>query len=145
MASLTWWTWVWVNSGSWWWTGRPGMLRFMGSQRVRHDWETELNWTEHMYRMKVNYHHASRIEYTNKCLLKFLYESHCNYYAVFEIIMILWLMLWKLLYMCPVFFTQQIIVEYLLCVRNYARYWWYGNEYYRCGLCSQVLITKYWM
>ena len=40
------WTWVWVNSRSWWWTGSPGMLRFMGSQRVRHDWATELNWTE---------------------------------------------------------------------------------------------------
>ena len=44
MASPTWWTWVWVNSGSWWWTGRPGVLRFMGSQRVGHDWVTELNW-----------------------------------------------------------------------------------------------------
>ena len=42
MPSLTQWTWVWVNSGSWWWTGRPGMLRFMGSQRVGHDWATEL-------------------------------------------------------------------------------------------------------
>ena len=46
MASLTRWTWVSVNSGSWWWTGRPGVLRFMGSQRVGHDWATELNWTE---------------------------------------------------------------------------------------------------
>ena len=46
MASPTRWTWVWVDSGSWWWTGRPGMLRFMGLQRVRHDWATELNWTE---------------------------------------------------------------------------------------------------
>ena len=45
MASLTRWTWVWVNSRSWWWTGRPGMLRFMGSQRVGHDWAAELNWT----------------------------------------------------------------------------------------------------
>jgi len=44
MASLTWWTWVWVNSRSWWWTGRPGVLWFMGSQRVGHDWTTELNW-----------------------------------------------------------------------------------------------------
>ena len=43
MASPNRWTWVWVNSGSWWWTGRPGMLRFMGSQRVGHDWATELN------------------------------------------------------------------------------------------------------
>ena len=42
MASLTRWTWVWVNSGSWWWTGRPGMLQFMGSQRVGHNWATEL-------------------------------------------------------------------------------------------------------
>ena len=46
IASPTRWTWVWVNSGSWWWTGRPGVLRFMGSQRVRQDWVTELNWTE---------------------------------------------------------------------------------------------------
>ena len=44
MASLTQWMWVWVNSGSWWWTGRSGMLWFMGSQRVRHNWVTELNW-----------------------------------------------------------------------------------------------------
>ena len=46
MVSRTRWTWVWVNSGRWWWTGRPGVLRFMGSQRVGHDWATELNWTE---------------------------------------------------------------------------------------------------
>ena len=46
MASPTRCTWVWVNSGSWWWTGRPGVLRFMGLQRVGHDWVTELNWTE---------------------------------------------------------------------------------------------------
>ena len=39
------WTWVCINSGSWWWTGRPGLLQFMGSQRVGHDWATELNWT----------------------------------------------------------------------------------------------------
>ena len=46
MASWTRWTWVWVNSGSWWWAGRPGMLRFMGSQRVGHDWATDLIWSE---------------------------------------------------------------------------------------------------
>ena len=45
MASLTQWTWVWIDSGSWWWTGRPGMLQFMGSERVRHNWTIELNWT----------------------------------------------------------------------------------------------------
>ena len=45
-GSPTQWTWVWVNSGSWWWTGTPGVLRFMGSQGVGHDWATELKWTE---------------------------------------------------------------------------------------------------
>ena len=45
MASPTRLTWVWVNSSSWWWTGRPGVLQFMGSQRVGHDWATALNWT----------------------------------------------------------------------------------------------------
>ena len=44
MASLTQWKWVWVNSGSWWWTGRPGVLRLMGSQKVGHNWATEQNW-----------------------------------------------------------------------------------------------------
>ena len=44
MASPTQWTLVWVNSGNWWWTGRPGMLHSMGLQRVGHDWVTELNW-----------------------------------------------------------------------------------------------------
>ena len=46
MAPLTRWTWVWVNSRSWWWTGRPGVLWFTGLQRVGHDWATELNWSE---------------------------------------------------------------------------------------------------
>ena len=44
MASPTQWTWVWVSSGSWWWTGRPDVLQSMGWQRVGHDWVTELNW-----------------------------------------------------------------------------------------------------
>ena len=55
MVSVTRWMWVWVNSGNWWWTGRPGVLRFMGSQKVGHDWVTELNWTE-LNVMKINNH-----------------------------------------------------------------------------------------
>ena len=46
MASLTRWTWVWASSGFWWCTVRPGVLQSMGSQRVGHDWVTELNWIE---------------------------------------------------------------------------------------------------
>ena len=46
MSSLTQWTWVWINSRSWWWTGKPDVLQSMGSQRVGHDWVTELNWSK---------------------------------------------------------------------------------------------------
>ena len=44
MVGWTWWTWVCINSRSWWWTGKPGMLQSMGPQRIRHDWTNELNW-----------------------------------------------------------------------------------------------------
>ena len=53
MASPTQWMWVWVDSGSWWWTGRPGMLQSMGSQRVRHDWVTELNWVHDKSTLRI--------------------------------------------------------------------------------------------
>ena len=46
VASQTQWTWVWVNSGSWWWTGKPDMLQSKRSQRVGHHWVTELNWND---------------------------------------------------------------------------------------------------
>ena len=46
LASPTRWTWVWASFGSWWWTWKPGVLQSIGSQRVGHDWVTELNWTE---------------------------------------------------------------------------------------------------
>ena len=52
-GSPTRWAWVWINSGSWWWTGRPGVLWFMGSQRVGNDWVTELKWTEVMASFKI--------------------------------------------------------------------------------------------
>ena len=47
IASLTRWTWVWVSSGSYWWSGNPRLLQSMRSQRVRHNWATELSWTQH--------------------------------------------------------------------------------------------------
>ena len=50
MASPTQWTWVWVNSRSWWWTGRPGVLQSTGSLRVRHYWATKLNWRKKKFK-----------------------------------------------------------------------------------------------
>ena len=60
MASPTWYTWVWVNSGSWWWTGRPGVLWFMGSQRAGHDWATDLNLNQCPHPSIGYYHFKAR-------------------------------------------------------------------------------------
>ena len=66
MASLTQWTRVWVNSGSWWWTGRPGVLQYMELQRVRYDWATEPNWylLTNEHRRNVTYWHSTIIKNT---------------------------------------------------------------------------------
>ena len=55
MASLTQWVWVWANSGSWWWTGKPGVLQSTGSQRVGHNSVTELNWSERISKLCLCY------------------------------------------------------------------------------------------
>ena len=76
-------TWVWVNSGSWWWTERPGVLWFMGLQRVGHDWVTEVNWTEvnktisttHKHQLQIQEHHC----YTPTC---FGYRSKQKKYII---------------------------------------------------------------
>ena len=80
MASLTRWTWVWMNSGSGWWTGRPGVPRFMGSQRVRHDWTTELNWTELniLFSVCVYIHHI----FLNQSSV----DGHFSYFHVFSVV-----------------------------------------------------------
>ena len=73
MASPTRWTWVWVNSGSWWWTGRPGVLRFMGLQRVRHN-RTELSWTTELKWLSTHapIHLSSVFFYVNKIIRSFI-------------------------------------------------------------------------
>ena len=75
MASPTQWTWVCVDSRNWWWTGRPGMLQFMGLQRVRHDWETELNWTEYLN------------------IKSSVYNIKCFYNFAYILILVLWIKL----------------------------------------------------
>jgi len=82
MASLTRWTWVWVNSGSWWWTGRPGVLRFMGSQRLGHDWATELNWT-----WELLYVVSCHLQIVTVLLLPFQLGVFKNFFLVY----LLWL------------------------------------------------------
>ena len=71
MASPTQWTWVWVNSGSCWWTWRPGLLQSMESQRVQLDWMTELNWTEegvNIFQNKLLLKRRNNTSYTDQLL-----------------------------------------------------------------------------
>ena len=75
MASPTGWTWVWANSGSWWWTGRHGVLQFMGSQRVGHDWATEVNWLIHGELHPTNQLVHFVIKYVKANVKSFLYEK----------------------------------------------------------------------
>ena len=72
MASPTRWTWVWVNSRSWWWTGRPGMLQFMGSQSVGDDWVTELNSTDNQRGKRILRIQRGREQFTVEGVLLFL-------------------------------------------------------------------------
>ena len=89
MASPTQWRWVWVNSGSWQRTGRPGTLWSMGLQRVRHDWATELNWTEYVtsqtYKSIFFYFVFLRLvfEFEDKILLKSLRKKKKNLHMYF--------------------------------------------------------------
>ena len=71
-ASPTRWTWVWVSSRSWWWTGRPGVLQSMGLQRVRLDWATELNW------WKKPSQHCKAIFLQLKYMKRTTYTWHCS-------------------------------------------------------------------
>ena len=73
MASPTRWMWVWVNSGSWWWTGRPGVLPFMGSRRVGHDWATEVNWTESMTNLDSVLKRRAITLLTKVCIVKSMF------------------------------------------------------------------------
>ena len=80
MTSPTQQTWVWVNSRSWWWTGRPGVLRFMGSQRVRHDWAIELNW----YLINLTQNLETKFHFNTKIFLS--QNTDCGVYVWFSCI-----------------------------------------------------------
>ena len=64
MASLTQWTWAWVSSRSWCWTGRPGVLRFTGSQRAGHDWATDLIWIQLSHKKEKFFCHFQQYGWT---------------------------------------------------------------------------------
>ena len=110
MASLTQWTWAWVNSGSLWWTGRPGMLRFMGSQRIRHDWETELNWTRVIFSK-----YELIMSFVLKALLLYLkYKPHHIFLRVWRILPFSTWQLHFILLTCQIPVSLASIISYII-------------------------------
>ena len=83
VGSLTRWTWVWANSENWWWTGKPGVLQYMGSQRVRCDWATELNWWKVGKKKKKKKVKEERENLWNQALL--FWKDKQNWYAFSQV------------------------------------------------------------
>ena len=113
MASPTRWTWVWVNSGSWWWTGRPGVLWFMGLQRVGHDWVTELHWTD-------------------TCKLEILYNGVCYSasllnYTFNEVTLVAWSQSWW---------------EYTIEINKYYQLWFIVSLVVGLKIAEKILIME---
>ena len=76
MTSLTWWPWVWASSGSWWWTGKSGVLQSMESQKVRHNWATELNWAVNKNNFVIIITGAVVLCSMNKGFDQFIYKDN---------------------------------------------------------------------
>ena len=85
MASPTQWTWVWASSGSWWWTGKPGVLQSMGSQRVRYDWMTELIWSSYDFIFSICIL-ENKTWYTKKIYSQCLRNHGCELSKISKII-----------------------------------------------------------
>ena len=159
MSSPTQWTWVWVNSGSWWWTGRPGVLRFMGLQRVGDDWATELNWT-----VPVNYFYCVYLVsvwpalLSFSCLPSFPLSSFggCSFFpsaALGEIIKYSQNLLWPHLTGVEMYSYQNPIITFLWgcktgSLKKESDSWWYKPPYVSfsnsLGLCSCYEKKQYW-
>ena len=73
MASPNWWIWVWASFGSWWWTGKPGVLQSMGLQRIRHNWATELNCLQSILQPSLSFHPPS---FARKKISPFWYRTN---------------------------------------------------------------------
>ena len=113
MASPTQWTWVWVNSRSWWWTGRPGVLWFMGLQRVGHDSATELNWID----KTVHFLESYLLFYGSNLFLKLFEDTNedCLHCFIF---------FWSLICLLPTGLLCSVSVFLFLWRKLLSNIWW---------------------
>ena len=98
------WTWVWVNSGSWWWTGRSAELWFMGSQIVGHDW-TELNLINRIFNIKTNTFPIQTSRWWNILLIDYWIKFTNTLFMVFIIIFTFFFSWWRYM-MCGILFLS---------------------------------------
>ena len=85
MALLTRWTWIWTSSGSWWWTGKPGVLQSMESQRVGHDWATELNWNKRTFNVWMEIFRSCLMIIIFSMIIQFIWTVSSDY-MVFSLV-----------------------------------------------------------
>ena len=117
------WRWVWVNSGSWWWPGRPGLLYCVGSQRVGHNWATKLNWTD------VNFY--SPVIKWVECVSFLFLVTNINKYVLIRLFNRLseyLLATWHFFLTIPQSewcFILYKMFPYMSCILSYTWYVWY--------------------
>ena len=125
MASLTQWTWVWASSGNWWWTEKPSILQSMGSQRVGHDWVTELNWTEatlnkifYVTNKKIHCKGEKRVcanvSHVHSKLFRNLIETNLRYHFLHFLTLLSFSQLWRAHFYCFFLITHLISMSTLM-------------------------------
>ena len=116
MASLTQWTWVWVNSRSWWWTGRSGVLQSIGSQRDTTEW---LNWTELNWANGCDDHNLYFArDIVVFIFLSFRHNTKVNFltYHHITVLRVFWIWLPTCLYQCVVYLNIFYVTTWLLFI-----------------------------
>ena len=136
MASLTRWTWVWVDSRSWWWAGRPGVLRFMGLQIVGHDWTTELNWMMSILKDFRAFETNILLKTRNQFILKHYKKQQITLVKITESVNMYW------------FFSPTVQFS-LLVVSEFLRPHGLQNTSFPCpsptpGACSNLYPSSLW-
>ena len=89
IVSLTRWTWIWASYWSWWWTGKSGVLQSMGSQRVRHNWATELNWAILLNLQYISYQFYETLCAGISYFIAHCFIKHCKYWAFYKLMVLL--------------------------------------------------------
>ena len=140
MASRTQWTWVCVNSGSWWWTERPGVLRFMGSQIVWHDLATELNWLIGSQIACSTRTHFIRLQWAILYSLLFVF---CFLFFVFLYLCLFFSLSEADLFVFQSLFIHSFVHSFKFIQQLRERGWWFLQVLSYTKKCITVLLLSW--